>query len=173
MSDVPETQNEMVLPQNVVAPLTRAAIFLVVCIRRGPDACALLRSFCADLSGLIRAAELRDFEAGLTCVVGFGSRCLGQAFWIATARGNFNVFETGSGASPRWCPIPGDILFHIPEPNAWTSVLKWRLRSWTVSGRQFRLQMRFTVSGNADDRDVIGFVDGTENPRGEAYSWKL
>jgi len=35
--DVPEELNETVLPQKVVAPLTRAAIFLVVCIRQDPD----------------------------------------------------------------------------------------------------------------------------------------
>ena len=45
--------NEVVLPQGVVGPLTRAAIFLVVCIRpeRG-CAYAPVRSFCADLAGL-------------------------------------------------------------------------------------------------------------------------
>jgi hypothetical protein len=40
---LPEELSEAVLPQNVVAPLTRAAIFLVGCIRQDPDAYALLR----------------------------------------------------------------------------------------------------------------------------------
>ena len=47
--EAPEELNETDLPQNVVAPLTRAAMFLVVCIHQNPDAYALLRSFCADL----------------------------------------------------------------------------------------------------------------------------
>jgi len=55
----PDKLNETILSQTVVAPLTRAAIFLVVCIRQQPDAYALLRSFCADLSGIIRAVEAR------------------------------------------------------------------------------------------------------------------
>jgi porphyrinogen peroxidase len=33
MMDTPKELNEIVLPQTVVGPLTRAAIFLVVCIR--------------------------------------------------------------------------------------------------------------------------------------------
>ena len=78
--DVPEKLNETVLPQTVVATLTRAAIFLVVCIRRDSDAYALLRSFCADLSGLIRAIEFRDIEAGLTCIAGFGSDAWDKLF---------------------------------------------------------------------------------------------
>ena len=78
--DAPEELNETILPQNVVAPLTRAAIFLVVCIRRDSEAFALLRSFCAELSGLIRAVEFRDIEAGLTCGVGFGANAWDKLF---------------------------------------------------------------------------------------------
>jgi len=51
----PSQLDEVVLPQAVLGPPTRAAIFLVVSIRQDAGANALLRSFCADLSGLIRA----------------------------------------------------------------------------------------------------------------------
>ena len=78
--DTPKELNEIVLPQTVVGPLTRAAIFLVVCIRAEQDNRATLRSFCADLSGLVRAVEFRDAEAGLTCVVGFGSDAWDKLF---------------------------------------------------------------------------------------------
>ncbi|MEI9897662.1 MAG: hypothetical protein WDN28_28330 [Chthoniobacter sp.] len=61
--DAPKPLNEVVLPQPVVGPLTRAAIFLVVCIRPGPDNAATLRSFFADLAGLVRAVEFRNVEA--------------------------------------------------------------------------------------------------------------
>ncbi len=43
--------NEVVLPQTVIGPLTRAAIFLVLCIRQDEGAYARLRAFCAGLSG--------------------------------------------------------------------------------------------------------------------------
>ena len=66
----------------MVAPLTRAAIFLVVCIRQTPDAYALLRSFGADLSGLVRAVESRDIEAGSTCAVGFGADAWDKLFGL-------------------------------------------------------------------------------------------
>ena len=69
----PSELNEVVLPQNVVGPLTRSAIFLVLCMHQDQDAYARLRAFCAGLSGLIRAVEFREVEAGLTCVAGFGS----------------------------------------------------------------------------------------------------
>src|SRR5258708_15331321 len=61
------------VPQPVSAPLTRAAIFLIVTVNPGPDNRAILRSFCGDLAALLRAVEFRDLEAGLSCVMGFGS----------------------------------------------------------------------------------------------------
>src|SRR5580765_2977668 len=60
------------LAQAVAAPLTRAAIFLVVTLKAGSGNRDLLRSFCGDLSGLVRGVEFRDLEAGLSCVMGFG-----------------------------------------------------------------------------------------------------
>jgi len=45
----------MAVPQPVSAPLTRAAIFLVLTINPGPANRAAVRSFCADLPALIFA----------------------------------------------------------------------------------------------------------------------
>ena len=59
--------------QPVAAPLTRAAIFLVATVNPGFGNRAILRSFCGDLAALVRAVEFRDLEAGLSCVMGFGS----------------------------------------------------------------------------------------------------
>ena len=64
-----------VVAQPVAAPLTRAAIFLIVTVKPGPDTRAILRSFCGDLAGLFRAVEFRDLEAGLSCVEAI-SRCM-------------------------------------------------------------------------------------------------
>jgi len=66
--DTPKGLSRLVLPQLVVGPLTRAAIFLVVCINPDQGSYATLRTFCADLSRLIRAVEFRNIEAGLTCI---------------------------------------------------------------------------------------------------------
>jgi len=62
-----------IVSQPVAAPLTRAAIFLVMTINPGPDNRAAVRLFCADLPALFRAVEFRNLEAGLTCVMGIGS----------------------------------------------------------------------------------------------------
>src|SRR5258707_14750018 len=70
----------MVVAQAVSAPLTRAAVFLVVTINPGSDNRAAVRAFCADLPALIRAVEFRDLEARLSCVMGIGSDAWDKLF---------------------------------------------------------------------------------------------
>jgi putative iron-dependent peroxidase len=163
--NAPEELNETVVPQNVVAPLTRAAIFLVVCLRQDPDTDALLRSFCADLSGLIRAVEFRDVEAGLTCVVGFGSGAWDKLFGSPRPAELHPFREIRSGGRHA-VSTPGDILFHI---RAKRMDLCFELATQIMDSIGDAVSIADEVHGFRyfDDRDVIGFVDGTENPRGE------
>jgi putative iron-dependent peroxidase len=164
--DVSDALDETVLPQNVIAPLTRAAIFLVVCVRQDSDACALLRSFCADLSGLIRAVEFRDIEAGLTCVIGFGSDSWDKLFGSPRPAELHRFREIRSGGRHA-VSTPGDILFHI---RAKRMDLCFELATEIMDRIGGAVSIADEVHGFRyfDDRDVIGFVDGTENPRGEA-----
>jgi len=158
--------NETVLPQNVVAPLTRAAIFLVVCIRQDPDAYALLRSFCANLSGLIRAVESRDIEAELACVIGFGADAWDKLFG-SPRPADLHPFREIRSGSRHAVSTPGDILFHI---RAKRMDLCFELAAQIMDSIGDAITIADEVHGFRyfDDRDVIGFVDGTENPRGEA-----
>ena len=89
------------VPQPVAAPLTRAAIFLVVTVNPGSDNRATLRSFCGDLAALLRAVEFRDLEAGLSCVMGFGSDAWDRLLWPAAAGGAASVPRDSRRNAPR------------------------------------------------------------------------
>ena len=162
----PSELNEVVLPQTVVGPLTRAAIFLVVCIRQDEDAYARLRAFCADLSGLIRAVEFRDVEAGLTCVAGFGSDAWDKLFG-APRPAELHPFQEIRSGGRHAVSTPGDILFHI---RAKRMDLCFELATQIMDSIGDVVSVADEVHGFRyfDDRDVMGFVDGTENPRGDA-----
>ena len=164
--DAPKELNEIVLPQTVVGPLTRAAIFLVVCIRPGQANYATVRSFCADLSGLVRAVEFRDVEAGLTCVVGFGSDAWDKLFG-APRPAELHPFQEIRSGGRHAVSTPGDILFHI---RAKRPDLCFELATQIMDSLGDAVSVADEVHGFRyfDDRDVIGFVDGTENPRGGA-----
>src|SRR5262249_38749116 len=68
------------VPQPVSAPLTRAAISLVVTINPGPQNRTVVRSFCGDVLALARAVDFRNLEAGLSCVLGVGSEAWDRLF---------------------------------------------------------------------------------------------
>lgn len=164
--DTPSELNEVVLPQNVVGPLTRSAIFLVLCIRQDEDAYTRLREFCAGLSGLIRAVEFRDVEAGLTCVAGFGSDAWDKLFG-APRPAELHPFREIRSGSRHAVSTPGDILFHI---RAKRMDLCFELATQIMDSIGDIVSVADEVNGFRyfDDRDVMGFVDGTENPRGDA-----
>jgi porphyrinogen peroxidase len=164
--DTPSELNEVVLPQTVVGPLTRAAIFLVLCMRQDEDAYTRLRDFCAGLSGLIRAVEFRDVEAGLTCVAGFGSDAWDKLFG-APRPAELHPFREIRSGGRHAVSTPGDIFFHI---RAKRTDLCFELAMQIMDSIGDVVSVADEVHGFRyfDDRDVMGFVDGTENPRGEA-----
>jgi porphyrinogen peroxidase len=163
----PEAAGEVrVVPQPVSAPLTRAAIFLVVTVNPGPDNRATLRSFCGDLAGLLRAVEFRNLEAGLSCVMGFGSDAWSRLFGEPRPAELHTFQEIRSGARHA-VSTPGDLLFHI---RAKGMDLCFEVATQIMARIGDAVSPVDEVHGFRyfDDRDLLGFVDGTENPRGEA-----
>ena len=154
--------------QPIVAPLTRAAIFLVVTLKPGPDNRANLRSFCGDLSGIFRAVEYRNIEAGLSCIMGIGSDAWDRLFGQPRPAELHPFREVRSGTRHA-VSTPGDLLFHI---RARHMDLCFELATQIMARIGNAVSPVDEVHGfkNFDDRDLVGFVDGTENPRGEAVA---
>lgn len=153
------------LPQAVVAPLTRAAIFLVVCLKPGSGNRAILRSFCADLSAIFRAVEFRDIEAGLSCIMGIGSEAWDQLFGPPRPA-ELHPFREIRAGERHAVSTPGDLLFHI---RAKRMDLCFEMATQITARIGDAVSPVDEVHGFRyfDDRDLIGFVDGTENPRGD------
>src|SRR5438477_8643522 len=153
-------------PQPVVAPLTRAAIFLVVTVNPGDDHRETVRGLCEDFPALVRAVAFRDLEGYLSCVMGFGSAAWDQLFNAARPAGlhEFREFHAGSRHAMA---TPGDILFHI---RAARMDLCFELATHVMARLAGAVSTADEVHGFQyfDDRDLIGFVDGTENPTDEA-----
>jgi porphyrinogen peroxidase len=163
--NTPSELNEVVLPQPVVGPLTKAAIFLVLCIRQDEDATARLRAFCAGLSGLIRAVDFRDVEAGLTCIAGFGSDAWDKLF--GTPRpAELHPFKEIRSGERHAVSTPGDIFFHI-RAKRMDLCFELAMRIMESIGEVVTVADEVHGFRYFDDRDVLGFVDGTENPRGD------
>lgn len=150
-----------VVPQPVAARLTRAAIFLVVTLGPGREAETAVRALCADLSGLLRAVGFRDLEGGLSCVFGIGSDAWDRLFGAPRPK-ELHPFREIRGQHHA-VATPGDLLYHI---RAARMDLCFELASQIMSRLTGFVSTEDEVHGfnYFDDRDLIGFVDGTENP---------
>jgi putative iron-dependent peroxidase len=153
-------------PQQVVQALTRAAIFLVAAINPGGASRAAVRSFCGDLPGLLRSVGFRDIEGNLSCVMGIGSDAWGRLFGQPRPAELHPFREIKAG--PRHAvATPGDLVFHI---RAKRMDLCFELATQIMARIGNAVSPIDEVHGFRyfDDRDLIGFVDGTENPSGQA-----
>src|SRR5215470_2572062 len=154
------------VPQPVSAPLTRAAIFLVVTIKPGPHNRDTVRSLCGDLPALTRAIDFRDLEARLSCVMGIGSEAWDRLFGNPRPA-ELHPFREIRAGSRHAVSTPGDLLFHI---RAKRMDLCFEMATQIMARLGNAVSAVDEVHGFRyfDDRDLLGFVDGTENPRGQA-----
>jgi porphyrinogen peroxidase len=154
------------LSQLVASPLTPAAIFLVVTVNPGAEAEAAVRSLCADFAALLRAVGFRDLEGGLSCILSFGSEVWDRLFGEKRPAELHPFSEIRAGARVA-VATPGDILFHI---RAQRMDLCFELAAQIMARLGATVSPADEVHGFAyfDQRDLLGFVDGTENPEGQA-----
>src|SRR5215469_375411 len=156
----------VVVPQAVLSPLTRTAIFLVVTIDPGGETVA--RDLLSALSGLQRAVGFREPQGRLSCVAGIGSPAWDRLF-DGPRPADLHPFRELVGARHRAVSTPGDLLFHIRAERldlcfALASEIMDRMRgAVTVCDEVFGFKY-------FDVRDLLGFVDGTENPVGRVAS---
>src|ERR1700746_3916327 len=154
------------LPPFVSSPLTNVAIFLVVTINPGQENRAPVLSLCADLSALLRAVGFRALDGALSCIMGFGSDAWERLFGLPRPAELHPFREIRSG--PRHAvSTPGDLIFHI---RAKRMDLCFELAMQIMARLESAVTTADEVQGFRyfDERDLLGFVDGTENPTGRA-----
>ena len=151
-------------PQPVVTPLRTAAIFLVVTINAGGEAIA--RDLLADVSAIQRSVGFRLPEGELSCVAGIGSDA-----WDRLISGprpaELHPFRALDGAKHHAVATPGDLLFHLRSSQM---DLCFEFATQVMNRLAGVATVQDEVHGFRyfDERDLMGFVDGTESPGGRA-----
>jgi porphyrinogen peroxidase len=151
-------------PQPILSIPTEAAIFLVLTVAPGSE--AVIGDVLADASGIKRSVGFRVPEAELSLVVGIGSG-LWDRLTGRTRPAGLHAFRELKGARHRAVATPGDLLFHI---RAHRFDLCFELAQRLTERLRGLAEVVDEVHGfrSFDERDVLGFVDGTENPEGAA-----
>jgi porphyrinogen peroxidase len=151
-------------PQPVLSPLTEAAIFLVLSVSPGGEDAA--RGVLGDMAALQRSVGFRIPDGKLQCVAGIGS-----AAWDRLLSGprpkELHPFRELAGARHRAPATAGDLFFHL-RANRMDLCFEFAAQV------MYRLAGHVAVNDEVhgfryfDERDLIGFVDGTESPSGTA-----
>ncbi len=149
-------------PQPILAPLTPAAIFLVVTINDGGE--ASVHDALPDLSGLVRAIGFRDPTKHLSAIASIGSEAWDRLF-SGPRPAELHPFIALKGPRHEAPATPGDLLFHI---RAEAMDVCFELAGRILKSMAGAVTVVDEVHGFKffDNRDLLGFVDGTENPDG-------
>lgn len=149
-------------PQNVAAPLSAFAVFLVVTIVPGQEDHA--RSVIADIASITRAVGFRDLDGQLSCIVGIGSAAW-DGFGRPARPRQLHPFVEVAGRAHTAPSTPGDLLFHIRAQRA-DLCFEFERILLDKLGASIVVQDEVQGFRYFDSRDLLGFVDGTENPTG-------
>jgi len=150
--------------QPVLTGLTSAAVILVLTVSPGGE--ATVRDLLADLSGLQRSVGFRLPEGGLACVAGIGSDAWDRLF-DGPRPARLHPFRDFAGERHRTVSTPGDLVLHIRAPRMDAC---FELAAKVTERLAGAAQVVDETHGFRyfDLRDLLGFVDGTENPSGRA-----
>src|SRR5699024_1053078 len=149
-------------PQSVATPLTTAAIFLVLTIDEGGE--DTVRALLPDVAGLRRAVAFRRPESSPEVVVGIGAEAWPRLFAMAPPA-ELHPFIELDGDRHHAPSTPGDLLFHI---QAGSTGICFALADQIMTALRGAVTPVDEVHGFQffDRRNLLGFVDGTENPEG-------
>ena len=148
--------------QPVLTPLTEAAIFLVATVEPGAE--EAVRDLLADAAGLARSVGFRIPDGELKLVVGIGSQLWDRLFDGPRPR-DLHPLPVFAGVRHASVSTPGDLLFHV---RARRMDLCFELAGLLTARLAGHGRVIDEVHGFKyfDERDLMGFVDGTENPVG-------
>ncbi|WP_337796584.1 Dyp-type peroxidase [Kribbella sandramycini] len=150
------------LPQSVLTPLTGSAIFLVVRIEADGEAAA--RDLLQRVSGLTRSVGFRVPAGGLSCVTSIGSDAWDRLF-SGPRPAELHPFVELKGATHHAVSTPGDLLFHIRASHL-DQCFELARQIMNVLGDAATVVDEVHGFKYFEMRDLLGFVDGTENPAG-------
>ncbi|MGK2318843.1 Dyp-type peroxidase [Gordonia rhizosphera] len=154
----------MPVPQTILTRKTKHALFLVLTIDSGGE--DAVRDTLGDLGSLTNAVGSRAPDAALAAIVSIGSQAWDRLF-VGPRPRSLRPFVACEGEVHTAPATPADLLLHIKADRM---DLCFEVGRLVMSALGDAVRVADEVHGFRyfDLRDLIGFVDGTENPVGQA-----
>lgn len=153
----------MATPQTILTRKTKYALFLVLTINDGGE--EAVRDFLPDFAGLISAVSSRAPDQALAGIVGIASDAWDRLFDGPRPRllRPFTPLEGPVHSAPA---TSGDLLLHL-KSDQFDLCYELGRKATGALGDAVTVVEEVHGFRYFDLRDLIGFVDGTENPTGQ------
>lgn len=150
--------------QSVDAPLSLAAVFLVVTVGSDRAALSKVASVLGGLDDVVKNVGFRDLSGRLSCIAGIGADLWARLSSDRRPR-ELKAFAPVKGPVHSAPSTPGDLLFHV---RAERSDMCFEFERILLDSLGGSVTVADEVTGFRyfDARDLLGFVDGTANPTG-------
>jgi putative iron-dependent peroxidase len=141
------------------------AMFMVWNLKPGSDAKAAFATVCALVKNFNNSAATRFPGAQVSCVMGIGHRA-----WLALdlpqpLPRELAEFQPIAGERHTAVATPGDLHFHL-RGNVFSICIDMAMDLRQVLQPVADCDVQVSGFRYWDGRSILGFVDGTENPRG-------
>ncbi|PFH59502.1 hypothetical protein XA68_12262 [Ophiocordyceps unilateralis] len=153
--------------QAVDGPLTQSAAFLVLSVLPGAEAAGTVRSALAGIEGLAKTVSFRDAGTSFSVTVGIGSEAWDRLTGGAARPAELHPFRPVAGQTHTAVSTAGDVLVHIRSDRRDLCFEFERQLMKRLDGA-VRVDDQTVGFRYFDQRDLLGFVDGTANPVGPA-----
>ncbi len=139
--------------------------FITLTVADDANTTTRARAAVAGTNALVQAIGHKDLGARMECTVAIGSRCWDRLFPTQRPEG-LRPFEAMADGNRTFPATAADILLHITSYR-WD--LNYQLARYLVDSFGGTASVVEDVQGfkYLDDRDLIDFVDGTENPQAQ------
>ncbi|WP_132992528.1 Dyp-type peroxidase [Gordonia zhaorongruii] len=149
--------------QHILTRKTPSALFLVLSINEGGE--DAVRDALTGLADVVTTVSSRAPESVLSAIIGIGSQAWDRLF-AGPRPAELHPFIELTGEVHTAPSTPGDLLLHIKSDRSDLAFEVGRL--WTAGLEEAVTAVDETHGFRYFDmRDLIGFVDGTENPAGD------
>jgi putative iron-dependent peroxidase len=156
--------------QTVVAKPPRSSFFITLTVKEAAE--AVIRSALTECSGLARSVAFRCPEAELITEVGIGSDLWDRMLAAPKPKG-LHPFRELHGDKHTAPATAGDLFLHIRSER---TDMCFEMSRMIIDFLDDSVEVMDEVHAFRyfDDRDLLGFVDGSENPEGhKAYDAAL
>lgn len=139
------------------------AVFLTLTVRQGGE--ALAKKAAAALPALTQTFAAKLDLPTLSSSLGFGASVWPRLFDVAAPRGlaAFSPISNGNRLAPA---TPADLFLHIHSPSHDANFQLARA-AMELFGDSVQVVEEIHGFSHRHNRDLTGFVDGTENPTGD------